>query len=32
MYIQLAHEDERRWVLMLIQIEQNRIALSESQP
>lgn len=26
MHMQLTHEAERRWVLMLIQLEQNRIA------
>jgi hypothetical protein len=32
MHIQLAHNDERRWVLVLIQIEQTRIALCRVQP
>ena len=30
MHIQLAHEDECRWMRILIQIEQNRIALSKA--
>jgi hypothetical protein len=30
--MQLTHEDERRWVLVLIQIEQNRIAAHRAAP
>lgn len=32
MHFQLSHDDERRWVLMLVQIEQFRIALLQAQP
>lgn len=30
--MQLTHEDERRWVLVLIQIEKTRIATLKASP
>lgn len=32
MHFQLSHDDERRWVLILMQIEQLRTTLLQAQP